>query len=107
MLQIIRVKNFDAALAEANNTSYGLAAGLLSDSKTFYDRFFKQIRAGIVNWNKPTTGASSALPFGGVGMSGNHRPSAYYAVDYTSYPIASLEDSKLKMPEKLSPGISL
>ena len=70
-----------------------------------WQHFFKRIRAGIVNWNKPITGASSAAPFGGVGASGNHRASAYYAADYCAYPVASVEDSKAAMPEQLSPGL--
>ena len=51
------------------------------------------------------TGASGAQPFGGVGNSGNHRPSGSYAADYCSYPVASAESSELRLPEKLSPGI--
>ena len=31
------------------------------------------------------------MPFGGLGASGNHRPSAYYAADYCAYPVASFE----------------
>ncbi len=92
LLQVIRVPDFEAALAEANNTRYGLAAGLVSDSADLYRQFHVRVRAGIANWNRPTTGASSAAPFGGIGRSGNHRPSAYYAADYCAYPMASLED---------------
>ncbi|HEY1684961.1 MAG TPA: succinylglutamate-semialdehyde dehydrogenase [Tepidisphaeraceae bacterium] len=106
LLQIIRVKDFDAAILEANHTAYGLSAGLLSDNPALYEQFRSEIRAGVVNWNRPTTGASGALPFGGVGLSGNHRPSGYYAVDYCSYPIASMETASLAMPAKLTPGIS-
>jgi succinylglutamic semialdehyde dehydrogenase len=93
ILQLIRVESFDDAIRIANNTRYGLAAGLISDDPTLYDTFFARIRAGVVNFNRPTTGASSALPFGGIGLSGNHRPSAYFAADYCSYPIASMEQS--------------
>ena len=92
LLQVIRVPDFEAALVEANNTRYGLAAGLISDDSARYRQFHVGVRAGIVNWNRPTTGASSAAPFGGIGRSGNHRPSAYYAADYCAYPVASLED---------------
>ena len=105
LLNVIRVKDFDAAIKEANNTAYGLSAGLLSSNEDSYKQFIHQIRAGIVNWNRQTTGASGKLPFGGSGMSGNHRPSAYFAVDYCSYPVASLESNKLEMPEKLLTGI--
>lgn len=104
-LQLIRVKDFDAAIEEANKTSYGLAAGLLSDKKDQYDRFYKSVRAGVVNWNTQLTGASSSAPFGGIGRSGNHRPSALYAADYCAYPVASMETPSIKMPSTLSPGI--
>jgi succinylglutamic semialdehyde dehydrogenase len=96
MLQLIRVPDLSTALEEANNTRYGLAAGLLSDDKAEFDYFFPRIRAGIVNWNQQTTGAASTAPFGGVGLSGNHRPSAYYAADYCSYAVATMEQSEGK-----------
>ncbi|MCW2267516.1 N-succinylglutamate 5-semialdehyde dehydrogenase [compost metagenome] len=107
LLQVIRYSDFDAAIAEANNTQYGLAAGLLSDSRARYQYFWLNSRAGIVNWNKQLTGAASSAPFGGVGASGNHRASAYYAADYCAYPVASLETASLTLPATLTPGVSL
>ncbi|GAC1030841.1 succinylglutamate-semialdehyde dehydrogenase [Pseudomonas sp. No.21] len=107
LLQVIRYADFDAAMAEANATQYGLAAGLLSDSRELYQRFFIESRAGIVNWNKQLTGAASSAPFGGIGASGNHRASAYYAADYCAYPVASLESETLALPATLTPGVSL
>ena len=107
LLQIIRVKDFDAAMKAANATEFGLAAALLSPSEELWKRFAIKARAGIVNWNRPTTGAASSAPFGGVGKSGNHRPSAYYAADYCAYPVASIETSELELPAKLSPGLVL
>jgi len=106
LLQVIRVPDWDAAVREANNTAYGLCAGLLSDDRELYGRFFDSVRAGLINWNRPTTGASSALPFGGIGNSGNHRPSGSWAADYCSYPIASLESSTLRAPSQRLPGLS-
>jgi succinylglutamic semialdehyde dehydrogenase len=91
ILQVIRVPDFDAALVEANSTRYGLAASLVGGSPQLYDKFWANVRAGVVNWNKPTNGAPSNAPFGGVGLSGNHRPSAYYAADYCAYPVTSSE----------------
>jgi succinylglutamic semialdehyde dehydrogenase len=91
VLQVIRVADFDAALAEANSTRYGLAASLIGGSPELYDRFWANIRAGVINWNKPTNGAPSNAPFGGLGLSGNHRPSAFYAADYCAYPVTSSE----------------
>ena len=91
LLQVIKVDDFDEAIAEANNTRFGLSASLIGGTPQDYNRFWANIRAGVVNWNRPTNGASSAAPFGGVGLSGNHRPSAYYAADYCAYPVASTE----------------
>ena len=107
LLQVIRYTDFEAAIAEANNTQYGLAAGLLSDSEARYQQFWLESRAGIVNWNKQLTGAASSAPFGGVGASGNHRVSAYYAADYCAYPVASLEAPSLVLPATLTPGVTL
>lgn len=89
LLQIVRVADLDDAIAEANATRYGLSASLVGGKPADYDQFWSEIRAGIINWNRPTNGASSAAPFGGVGLSGNHRPAAYYAADYCAYPVAS------------------
>lgn len=107
LLQVIRYRDFDSALTQANNTRFGLAAGLISEDPDEYQRFLQRIRAGIVNWNRPITGASSAAPFGGPGDSGNHRPSAYFAADYCAFPVASVESEALVMPEKLAPGLEL
>lgn len=95
MLSVYRVKDFDAAIARANQTAFGLSAGLLSDDAKKWEKFLALSRAGIVNWNRQTTGAASSAPFGGVGHSGNHRPAAYYAADYCAYPVASMEGEKL------------
>lgn len=107
LLQVQRFDTFDEALELANRTRYGLAAGLLSDRRELYERMLVEVRAGIINWNRPLTGASSAAPFGGVGASGNHRPSAYYAADYCAWPVASLESEQLTLPAQLSPGLVL
>jgi succinylglutamic semialdehyde dehydrogenase len=82
-----------------------LAAGILTDNKKLYQRLLEETRAGIVNWNKPLTGASSAAPFGGIGASGNHRASAYYAADYCAWPMASLEANAIELPGILAPGL--
>ncbi|HNS85880.1 MAG TPA: aldehyde dehydrogenase family protein, partial [Parvularculaceae bacterium] len=100
MLAVYRAPTFDMAIARANATSFGLSAGLLSDDAKKWEKFLALSRAGIVNWNRQTTGAASSAPFGGIGHSGNHRPAAYYAADYCAYPVASMEGEKLlAMPE--------
>ncbi|HMT40342.1 MAG TPA: succinylglutamate-semialdehyde dehydrogenase [Sphingorhabdus sp.] len=91
LLQVIRVETFGEAIDEANNTRFGLSASLIGGTPEQYNEFWANSRAGVVNWNQPTNGASSAAPFGGVGLSGNHRPSAYYAADYCAFPVVSSE----------------
>lgn len=96
VLQVVRVPDFDAAIDEANNTRFGLAASLVGGTPEMYDKFWANVRAGVINWNKPTNGAPSNAPFGGVGLSGNHRPSAFYAADYCAYPVTSSEADRAR-----------
>ncbi|MGJ0237717.1 succinylglutamate-semialdehyde dehydrogenase [Novosphingobium fluoreni] len=91
IVQVTRAANFDEAIAAANATRFGLSAGLVSEDDALWQRFVLESRAGVVNRNRPTTGAAGSMPFGGLGDSGNHRPSAYYAADYCAYPMASFE----------------
>ena len=107
LLSLTRVDSLDAAIATANDTAYGLSAGLISSDSAAYQQFVHEIRAGIVNWNRQTTGASGRLPFGGCGMSGNHRPAGFYSADYCSFPVASLESEQLEMPDAIAVGIDL
>ena len=105
LLQVIRVADFDEAIEEANNTRFGLAAGLVSDNAALFERFSTQIHAGIVNWNRQTTGASGQAPFGGPGLSGNHRPAGYYSADYCAWPMASLIAEGVAKDEEILPGM--
>jgi len=107
LLKVYRVDDVDAAIDIANATQYGLSAGIFTEDNTHWQRFYQLIRAGIVNRNKPLTGASGAAPFGGTGRSGNHRPSAYYAADYCAYPVASITSETMALPEAQSPGIAI
>lgn len=91
LLQVVRVNDLDEAIAEANNTRFGLSASLIGGQPQDYNRFWANVRAGLINWNRSTNGLASAMPLGGLGLSGNHRPSAYYAADYCAYPVASTE----------------
>ncbi len=103
VLQVYRAGDFDHALDLANATRFGLAGGLISDDAALWSRVKNELRAGVLNWNRPTTGASGALPFGGPGLSGSLRPSAYYAADYVAYPVATqLSEKATSIP---APGL--
>lgn len=108
ILQLVRVADLAEAVDIANDTAFGLSAGILTDDADAYAYFAAKIRAGIVNWNQQLTGASSAAPFGGIGQSGNFRPSAYYAADYAAYPAASIENPAGRLTEVAVPtGVDL
>ena len=91
-VQFARARDLDDAVVQANATSFGLAASLFSDDESEWRRFFAESRAGCINWNSGTAGASSKLPFGGLGRSGNHRPAGAFAVDAVAYPVATMVD---------------
>ena len=102
---IQRAGDLDHAIQLAGNTKYGLSAGFIGDEVDHFHYFLHRVRAGVINWNRQTTGASGKLPFGGVGLSGNHHPSGFFAADYCSYPIASLESHELSEASKPVPGL--
>ncbi|MDC5850967.1 succinylglutamate-semialdehyde dehydrogenase [Vibrio europaeus] len=107
LLQVVRYQGLEKAVELANDTRFGLSAGLVSTDDGEWEYFVDHIRAGIVNRNRQLTGASGDAPFGGPGASGNLRPSAYYAADYCAYPMASMEGGETLLPATLSPGVEL
>ncbi|MEM7473637.1 MAG: succinylglutamate-semialdehyde dehydrogenase [Planctomycetota bacterium] len=105
LLMTFKAEDFPSAVQMAGSTQYGLSAGFIGDQEEDFEYFIQHIRAGVVNWNRQTTGASGKLPFGGVGISGNHHPSGFHAADYCSFPIASLESAELSEAKKSVPGL--
>lgn len=104
---IYKCGDFDETLNMVNSTGYGLVMALFSKDKSLYEEALLRARVGLLNWNRTTNGASSRLPFGGMGKSGNDRPSADYAIQYCTIPVASLEDPTLFDKTKMFPGITL
>lgn len=105
LVQVYRYQHFEEAITLANQTQYGLTAGLFSEDPARYAYFAEHVRAGLLSWNVPTIGGSAQLPFGGLGKSGNHRPSAFFAMDYCIYPVASVEQTTLSIPSDRYPGV--
>ncbi len=99
------VEELDEAIQIANSSSYGLAFSVFSNDRKVFERCFDLSRVGVMNWNRSTVGASSRLPFGGMGKSGNNQPTGSFAVYSTTYPVATLEDNGPLDPTKLLPGM--
>jgi succinylglutamic semialdehyde dehydrogenase len=93
LLRISTVGSFDEAVEQANATRFGLASAMFSTDNQTIESFLTRARAGCINVNTGTAGASSKLPFGGLGHSGNHRPAGAFSLDYTAYPVATLHES--------------
>lgn len=104
---IYRSSDFDKTIEMVNSTGYGLVMALFSKNKELYEAALLSARVGLLNWNRTTNGASSRLPFGGMGKSGNDRPSAHFAIQYCTVPVASLEDPTALDKTKLLPGVIL
>lgn len=90
LLRLTVVDSLDDAVAQANATRFGLAASIFTRDGAAIERFMHEARAGCVNVNTGTAGASSKLPFGGLGRSGNHRPAGSFSLDYCAYPVAGM-----------------
>lgn len=104
---IYRSSDFARTMEMVNSTGYGLVMALFTKNKELYEEALLQARVGLLNLNRTTNGASSRLPFGGMGKSGNDRPSAHFAVQYCTVPVASLEDPTSLDKTKLLPGVTL
>ncbi len=90
---IFTVEDFEEALTINNSSGFGLVMALFTKDRALYEKALIEAQVGVLNLNRTTNGASSRLPFGGMNKSGNDRPSAHYAVQYTTVPVASLEDN--------------
>ena len=91
---IIRVKGYEEALFEANNTPFGLAAGVATTSLKYATHFKRHSQAGMVMVNLPTAGVDYHVPFGGrKGSSYGPREQGRYAQEFytvvkTAYTLA-------------------
>jgi succinylglutamic semialdehyde dehydrogenase len=88
---LLEVDSLDAAIEALNSTDYGLVASVFTKDREHLERVYREARVGLLNWNTGTVGASSRLPFGGVGRSGNDRAAAVTSTLWCTYPVASLE----------------
>ena len=107
LLQVIRSDDFDHAIEIANDTKYGLVTGVITKNKNLFWKAEAELKTGIVNWNRPTTGCASVVPFGGMGWSGCNRPSGYTTIEHCGHPTALHLTEVPELPTTLLPGITL
>ncbi|WP_132613433.1 aldehyde dehydrogenase family protein [Rhizobium laguerreae] len=94
VVSLIRVKDYDEALAVANDTPFGLSAGIATTSLKHATHFKRNAEAGMVMVNLPTAGVDFHVPFGGrKGSSYGPREQGKYAAEFfttmkTSYAFA-------------------
>lgn len=105
-VSITRVQDFDETISMVNSTGYGLVAALFTKNRSLYEKALLECKVGLLNWNRTTNGASSKMPFGGMGKSGNDRASAHFAINYCAVPVASLEDPTAFDPTKALTGMN-
>jgi succinylglutamic semialdehyde dehydrogenase len=103
---IFTVESFEEALAINNSSGFGLVMSLFTKDRALYDKALIEAQVGVLNLNRTTNGASSRLPFGGMNRSGNDRPSAHYAVQYTTVPVSTLEDYTAFSAAGMPPGLN-
>ena len=91
---VIRVKDYEAALATSNDTPFGLSAGIATTSLKYAPHFKRHSQAGMVMVNLPTAGVDYHVPFGGrKGSSYGPREQGKYAQEFfttvkTAYTLA-------------------
>jgi aldehyde dehydrogenase (NAD+) len=80
---VIRAKDYDEALALANDTEFGLSAGIVTSSLKYASHFKRHAQAGMVMVNLPTAGVDYHVPFGGrKGSSYGPREQGRYAAEF-------------------------
>ena len=85
---LYETNNLDTAVEMINHSGYGLSLSLFSNNKKVQEEIFHHAKTGLINYNLSTVGASSYLPFGGLGKSGNDRPAAAFSADFCVSPVA-------------------
>jgi aldehyde dehydrogenase (NAD+) len=80
---VIRVKDYDEAVAVANDTEFGLSSGICTTSLKYASHFKRNSEAGMVMVNLPTAGVDYHVPFGGrKGSSYGPREQGRYAFEF-------------------------
>lgn len=78
----------EEALELVAGNPFGFVSSVFTASRERFERFRDRAFSGMFNWNRSTNNASSNLPFGGVGRSGNYRPGGSHTPRSVTYPMA-------------------
>ena len=92
VVRIAVAEDLQDAIVQANATDFGLAASIFTQSEANVAAAMAGLRAGCINVNCGTAGASGKLPFGGLGRSGNLRPAGAAMIDACAYPVATMAE---------------
>jgi succinylglutamic semialdehyde dehydrogenase len=104
-LAIYAIRDLDEGIALANAVDYGLSAAVFTRDAAAFEVCARRIEAGVINWNAPTVGSSSRLPFGGLKKSGNHRPAGLFSTLYCAYAIAITKGEAALDRKTIAPGV--
>jgi succinylglutamic semialdehyde dehydrogenase len=104
-LGVYPIEDLEQGIALANAVDYGLTAAVFTRDPARFEACAARIEAGVINWNAPTVGSSSRLPFGGLKRSGNHRPAGLFSTLYCAYPIAITRGEATLDKRGLAPGV--
>ena len=93
IVSIIRADNYEEALAIANDTQFGLVAGIVTSSLRYASAFRRASQAGMVMVNLPTAGVDYHVPFGGrkASSQGPREQGSYAAEFYTTVKTAYIK----------------
>ena len=92
VVRIAVAEDLQDAIVQANATDFGLAASIFTQNEANVAAAMAGLRAGCINVNCGTAGASGKLPFGGLGRSGNLRPAGAAMIDACAYPVATMAE---------------
>jgi succinylglutamic semialdehyde dehydrogenase len=104
-LAIHSIDDVEQGIAALNAVDYGLTAAIFTADAARFELCAQRVEAGVINWNAPTVGSSSRLPFGGTKRSGNHRPAGVFSTLYCAYPIAITRGELALDRKTLAPGV--
>ncbi len=94
---IYEVEDLEESVKMINHSGYGLVLSLFTQDEKIREEMFYKAKVGLINYNRASCGATSFLPFGGLGKSGNDRPAASFMID-SCVSVLSEQEGVLETP---------